>query len=186
MITGLLGAFGGRTVGRLLGGRTGGMIGSMAGSMLAGRLRGNTRGGAGGGIGDLLSGLTGRGDQQATRLAAEAMPEDEAMVLVKAMCNAAKADGQVSQDEVDAIIGNAGELDPEDESILRAELAAPLDLPAFLAEIPSGMEADVYAASLLPIEVDTPGEVEYLRNLAQGLELSRDAVDSIHEELGLA
>lgn len=185
MITGLVGAFGGRR-GGMLGGRTGGMIGSMAGSMLAGRLRGGARAGGAGGIGGLLSGLTGGGDQQASRLAAESMPEDEAMILVKAMCNAAKADGHVSQGEVDAIIGNAGDLDPEDEAILRGELAAPLDLATFVAEVPSGLEADVYAASLLPIEVDTPGEVEYLRNLAQGLSLSQDAVDSIHEELGLA
>ncbi len=182
MITGLLGAFGGRTVGRMLGGRTGGMIGSMAGSMLAGRLRGGARGG---GIGDLLGGLTGGGDQQASRLAAEALPENEAMILVRAMCNAAKADGEVSQDEIDAILGQAGDLEPEDESILRTELEAPLDLAALIAEVPAGMEPDVYAASLLPIEIDTPSEVDYLQDLARGLDLSDDEVAKIHQELGV-
>jgi len=179
MISALIGSFGGGAVGRMLGGRMGGMVGSLAGSMLAGR--------AGrGGIGSLLGGLMGGDDEkEQARNAAEAMSDDDAMVLIKAMCNAAKADGQVSDEEVDAILMRAGDLESDDEFMLRAELQAPLDLDAFIAEVPDGMETDVYAASLLPIEVDTASEVEYLQKLARGLGLSGDQVNSIHEELGL-
>jgi uncharacterized membrane protein YebE (DUF533 family) len=183
MITSMVGAFGGGAVGRMLGGRMGGMVGSMAGSMLAGRMRSS---GGGGGIGDLLGGLMGGDDEkQAAQVAAEAMPESEAMILIKAMCNAAKADGHVDDAEIDAIMGRVGDLEPDDEFMLRAELQAPLDLQAFLAEIPKGMEADVYAASLLPIEVDTADEVEYLQQLGRGLGLSGSDINAIHEELGL-
>ena len=141
--------------------------------------------GGGGGIGDLLGGLMGGDNEQAARAAAEAMPESEAMILVKAMCNAAKADGHVDDAEIDAIMGRVGDLEPDDEFMLRAELQAPLDLQAFLAEVPKGMEADVYAASLLPIEVDTASEVEYLQQLGRGLGLSGSDINAIHEELGL-
>ena len=176
MITNMIGVFGGGAVGRMLGGRMGGMIGSMAGSMLA-------RNAGGGGLGALLGGLMG-GDDDPSQ-AAEAMPDDEAAVLIKAMCNAAKADGHVDDDEINDIIGRAGDLDPDDERWLRAELRSPLDLDAFLREIPKGLEAEVYAASLLPIEVDTASEVEYLQRLGRGLGLTSAQINSIHEELGL-
>lgn len=183
MITSLIGAFGGGAVGNMLGGRTGGMIGSMAGSMLAGKMR---SGGGAGGIGDLLGGLMGgdEGKQQASAAAAS-MDEGDAMVLIRAMCNAAKADGTVDDAEIEAILSRAGDLDAEDKAVLRAELRAPLDLDAFVNDVPSGMEADVYAASLLPISVDTPAEVQYLQQLGQGLGLSTEVMNSIHQELGL-
>lgn len=181
MITGLIGAFGGGTLGRMLGGRTGGMIGSMAGSMLA------RKGGGAGGIGSMLGGLMGGDDdKQAAHAAAADMAEDEAMVLVRAMCNAAKADGEVDQSEIDAILSRAGDLDADDERMLRSELQSPLDLASFVSSVPKGLEAEVYAVSLLPITVDTPEEVDYLKSLASGLGLSHDHVASIHEELGLS
>ena len=64
------------------------------------------------------------------------------------MTNAAKADGEVSQDEIDNIVRRAGDLDAEDEAFLRAEFAAPLDLEAFIESVPSGMEAEVYTCLL--------------------------------------
>lgn len=182
MVTGLIGAFGGGAVGRMLGGRMGGMVGSMAGSMLS---RSVGRGG-GGGIGSLLGGLMGGDDDKQTAQAAAAeMPEETAMILIKAMCNAAKADGSVDDQELDAIMSRAGDLEPDDEFMLRAELQAPLDLEGFIATVPKDLAPDVYAASLLPIEVDTASEVEYLQNLARGLGLTSQTVEAIHEELGL-
>ena len=47
------------------------------------------------------------------------------------------------------------------------------------------MEADVYTASLLPIEVDTVAETQYLQDLADGLGLAEDDVTKIHEALGV-
>jgi len=179
MITGLIGAFGGGAVGRMLGGRTGGMVGSMAGSLLS-------RKAGSGGLGSMLGGLMGGGDKD-ENVSADAgdMGDAEAMILIKAMCNAAKADGRVDDNEVNAIVSRAGDLDAEDEAMLRAELNSPLDMAAFVAEVPAGMGAEVYAASLLPIEIDTASEVTYLKELAQALGLSGADTTAIHEELGL-
>jgi len=178
MITGLIGAFGGGAVGRMLGGRTGGMVGSMAGSLLS-------RKAGSGGIGAMLGGLMGDGDKAQSAAVDADIDDAEAMLLIKAMCNAAKADGLVDDDEIDAIISRAGDLDAEDEAMLRAELNAPLNLAAFVSEVPREMAAEVYAASLLPIEVDTASEVTYLKELGRGLGLDGSEIIAIHEELGL-
>lgn len=175
MITGLIGAFGGGAVGRMLGGRTGGMIGSMAGSMLS----------RSGGIGSLLGGLMGGKDDNASSAAVE-MSEDDATLFIRAMCSAAKADGSVDEDEVNRIVSQAGELDADDEAMLRRELNSPLDLAGLIASVPSGLEADIYAASLLPITVDEASEVAYLGQLASGLGLDKDTVSKIHSDLGLS
>ena len=74
-------------------------------------------------------------------------------------------------------------MDAEDEAFLRAEFAAPLDIDAFIESVPSGMEAEVYTASLLPIEIDTVAETEYLRTLADGLGLKQEQIDEIHNTL---
>jgi len=139
-------------------------------------------GGITGGLGGLLGGLGGGKDDEP---APPQMDDDQAMIIIRAMTNAAKADGTVDQSEIDAIIERAGDLDDEEQEILRRELASPLDLDDFIDSVPSGMEADVYAASMLPIEVDTVAEAEYLRNLASGLGLEADQVADIHDALGV-
>ncbi len=182
MIGSMVGAFGGRAIGGMLGGSTGRMVGSLLGSMLGGRGMGGGLGSMGGGLGGLLGGLGGGGDAEP---AAPQMDDAEAMILLQAMTNAAKADGEVDQAEVDAIIERAGDLDEDEKALLRHELASPLDLDAFIDSVPSGMEADVYTASLLPIEVDTAAEMQYLQDLADGLGMRSDDVDKIHEALGV-
>jgi uncharacterized membrane protein YebE (DUF533 family) len=47
------------------------------------------------------------------------------------------------------------------------------------------MAAEVYAASLFAIDVDTPAERQYLRQLAQGLGLDEGAVQRLHLMLGM-
>jgi uncharacterized membrane protein YebE (DUF533 family) len=63
----------------------------------------------------------------------------------------------------------------------------PLDLDAFVAEIRSPeVAAQVYAASLLAIEVDTDAERNYLQQLAQRTGLQPASVQHIHQAMGLA
>ncbi len=173
MLGALVGSFGGRAIGGMIGGPTGRMVGSLLGSMVGGR---GARGGLGG-LGGLLGGI-GKDDPEPVEI-----PDEEALVLIRAMTNAAKADGNVDQNEVDNIVQRAGDLDADDEAFLRAEFASPLDLDAFIESVPSGMEAEVYTASLLPIEIDSVAETEYLRNLAGGLGLRSDQVEDIHNAL---
>lgn len=177
MIGSLVGAFGGRALGGVLGGGTGRMVGSLVGSMLG------SRGGLGaitGGLGSVLGGLGGGDD---SKDAPEQIDDETALVLIRAMTSSAKADGEVTQDEIDAIVQRAGDLDADEEELLRHELSTPLDLDALVDSVPAGMERDVYVASLLPIEVDTIEERDYLRDLADGLGLREDDVIQIHAAL---
>ncbi len=176
MIGSLVGAFGGRALGGMLGGGTGRMVGSLVGSMLGSR---GGLGGLTGGLGSVLGGLGGGKDEDTP----PEIDDETAMVLIRAMTSSAKADGEVSQDEVDAIVQRAGDLDADEEALLRHELSTPLDLDALIESVPSGMEKDVYVASLLPIEVDTIEERDYLRDLADGLGLREDDVIEIHAAL---
>lgn len=176
LVGSLVGAFGGRAVGGLIGGNTGRLVGSLLGSVVGGRGVGRGLGGAMGGLGGLLGG----GDDKDEPVE---IPDEEAVILIRAMTNAAKSDGEVSQEEIDNIVRRAGDLEAEDEAFLRAEFAAPLDLDAFIESVPSGMEAEVYTASILPIEIDTVAEKTYLQNLADGLGLKSSQVEEIHNAL---
>ena len=179
MVGALAGSFGGAALGGALGGRTGRLVGSVVGSMVGSR--GSSKAG---GIGDALGGLKDKldGDDEAEQVE---LPEEEAIILIRAMANAAKADGEVDSAEIDEIINRAGDLDDEAEAFVRAELAAPLDLDAFIESVPGGMEAQVYTMSLLPIEVDTAAEANYLADLRIGLGMSDEQVAEIHEALGV-
>ncbi|WP_295426317.1 DUF533 domain-containing protein [uncultured Thiodictyon sp.] len=60
------------------------------------------------------------------------------------------------------------------------------DLDAFAAAIPNQeVAAQVYAASLLAIEVDTPQERAYLADLAQKTGLTATVVQNIRQTLGV-
>ncbi len=177
----LLGSVGGGAVGGMVGGRTGRMIGSMAGSMLAGRgARG--MGSKLGGLGNLMG-----GKDDDDRSDADDLNDDQAEVLIKAMVNSAKSDGEVSKEEVDNIIEQLGELEADEEDYLRKELDGPfIDPSAFARSVPGGLASQAYAVSIMAIDIDNQDEINYLRDLAGGLGLDDDAVDSIHGELGVS
>ncbi len=64
---------------------------------------------------------------------------------------------------------------------------SPLDRRPSVAEIRSPeAAAEVYAASLLAIEVDTDAERSYLRQLAQRTGLQPAVVQQIHQAMGVA
>ncbi len=178
MVGSLLGSFGGRALGGAIGGAPGRMIGSMLGAMVAGR--------GSKGVGSAMDGLKdmmGGGDD--AEQAPMDIPDEEALILIQAMTNSAKSDGEVDDDEIAAIFSRAGDLDQDEQDYIRNELKSPLDLDAFIESVPSGMEAEVYTASLLPIDVDTPAEAQYLQDLADGLGLREDDVAKIHDALGV-
>ena len=209
MIGSLIGAFGGRALGGVLGGNTGRMIGSMAGSMLGSSgLDGVTKG-----LGSMFGGKRNQGQQSggqptANRLTGgvsnenpeqhaasteahaaskevDEIDEVKAEVLLKAMCSAAKSDGTVDENEVQAILGRLGEVDAEESAMLRRELSGPVDLAGLLASVPQGFEAQVYAASLLAIDAVSGPEASYLKQLASGLGLSEEATTQIKDAIGV-
>lgn len=107
---------------------------------------------------------------------------DNAKILVVAMINAAKADGQIDQKEQDAIVNELGELSQEEVQFLRSEFAKPLNVKEFAWSVPLGMERQVYAVSLIAIDLDRNAEADYLRQLAHGFRMSREDCNRIHRE----
>lgn len=65
------------------------------------------------------------------------------------------------------------------------ELRRPLDLAALVADVPNPVvAAEVYVASLLAIDLDTPAEAAYLQQLAALLRLDAGTVTRLHELTG--
>lgn len=109
--------------------------------------------------------------------------EDEfALVLVRAMIAAAKADGHIDEEERRKIgdkLSLSG-IGSEAEEFIRRELEAPLDLDAIVASARTeAQKAELYTASRLAIEPDTRAERGYLDLLAGRLGLPDGLVDHI-------
>ena len=178
---------------------SGGGIGDMLGGLLGGS-KNNTSSSQGGGIGDLLSGLTGSksstnkdnglGGLLSAALSgqevAQTSPnqEEQAKVLLKAMINAAKADGKIDAEEQAKIVKHIGEVSPEELAFVQSEMTAPLDLEGIIAQA-KGIEAEVYLSSLMTINLDSKEEALYLDKLAKGLNISEESADAFHEKLGV-
>ncbi len=115
--------------------------------------------------------------------------EQGAELVLKAMINAAKADGHIDQSEIQRILGKletAG-ADSDARDFVINEMNKPLDLDGIVAAagMSPQLSAQVYAASLLAIEVDTPAERQYLQQLAGGLGLSPEVTSRLEKTVGL-
>lgn len=103
--------------------------------------------------------------------------EDMRLVLVRAMISAAKADGHIDAEERQRIEAQivAHNLGQEEQKFLVDQLNAPSD-PISIARLSGGMEqaAEIYAASALAVDVDTPEERRYLDRLGDALHLPDD------------
>ena len=161
----------------LLGGVLGGGSGQAGGNQLGGLLDllGGGGQGAGGGIGDMLGSVLGGSKSPAQAQQATAAPpqpqhshsdaNDQAILLIRAMVNAAKSDGRIDQKEQENIISKLGaDVSEAEVEFLKEEFAAPLDVVRFARSVPKGMEQQVYAISLTSIELDTQNEVSTWAN----------------------
>lgn len=189
----------GGLLGSVLGGQSGGASGGGIGDLLAG-LSGQGAA-AGGGLGGLLSQLGGAtapaqggssdfgsmfNDALAGKEPEQVSQQDEenAAILLRAMISAAKADGELDADEQAKITEHLGDVSEEEANFVRTELAAPMDLQGLIASVPSGLEQQVYLMSLMSITLDTKEEAVYLDSLRQGLNISEQVSNEIHEKLG--
>jgi uncharacterized membrane protein YebE (DUF533 family) len=114
---------------------------------------------------------------------------DVATLTLKAMLNAAKADGRLDEKEKERILGKMqeGGITPEEQRFINEEVQRPIDIDALAREVPNQqVAAQIYAASLMAIEVDTDSERRYLADLATKLKLDPNAVAYLHRSMGLA
>ena len=109
---------------------------------------------------------------------------DQATVLIRAMINSAKSDGKVDKEEGEKILKQLGDVSQAEMNFVRNEIAQPLDVHKFAHSVPSGMAQNVYAVSLISIDLDTNQEAKYLHELAQCLELSPQVCNQIHDKVG--
>ena len=147
---------------------------------------------AGGGLGGLLGEIFGRGktSQPAPSPAPRTVPQqqshdhDQGVLLIRAMCNAAKVDGSIDKAEQEAILSRLGEVSQDEIDFVRKELAAPLDVDDFCRCVPECMASDIYGISLMAIALDSMREAAYLGRLAGGLRLDTETCNQLHQKLG--
>ncbi len=115
--------------------------------------------------------------------ATEAGQQRLARNLLRAMIAAAKADGHVDAQEQARIFAemDKANLDAEDKAFVMDELRAKLDVDAVAAAATTQEEAvEIYAASLLAVDIDNAAERGYLAMLAARLNLDDALVQHLH------
>jgi len=108
-------------------------------------------------------------------------------LTLKAMINAAKADGQIDDAEMQRIAGHLKTLKTDQREFLISELRKPMDTAALVRAVPNKqVAAQIYVASLLANGGDSAAEKSYLADLAGQLQLDKQVVKYLHTAVGMA
>ena len=181
------GGMAGGGLGGLLGGLAGGAAAGSLGGMLGGLMNGPAQRGAqpknDASFGELFNDALARGDEPEIA----PTPEQNAIagLMLRAMIQAAKADGKIDDAEKERLMGQLGDLDEADRAFVREQMAAPVDAKALAREVPKGMEQQVYMMSLMAVDFDSRAEAEYLHGLAEAMSLDQQQINAIHEKVGV-
>ena len=193
----------GDVLGSVLGGgsnsaQQGGGLADILGGVLGGKPQGSSSG-AGADLSDLIGAALnqfGHAEQAAQRGEPEPSFEqynqgmahseacEQATIMVRAMINAAKADGRVDKEEQQKILGKLGSVTQEEIDFVNSELSQKLDVQAFAHSVPRGLENQVYAMSLMAIDLDSQGEAKYLHQLGRAMGIEPQVSNQIHQQLG--
>lgn len=112
--------------------------------------------------------------------------EELGLILVRAMIAVARADGRLDAQESQAIFQKIQSLgmDPESQNLLVKEMGHPVDMDAIVNSATSPeVAAEIYAASLLAVEVDSAAEKAYLGMLAARLGLPAQLVVELERQV---
>lgn len=119
----------------------------------------------------------------------EAERDELSLTLLSAMISAAKSDGHIDAAEQDRIFARIGDasLSAEEKGFLMDQIRQPLDINAIAAKATTPERAaEIYAVSVLAIDVNDPKEADYLKVLASRLNLDSGLRASIEAEVGKA
>jgi uncharacterized membrane protein YebE (DUF533 family) len=180
-----------------------GGLGALAGSLLGGG-GSSVKGAIGGGVMAMLGAIAYSAFKGSDSGGSEEMPiglrqpenpqqeeelEQGAELVLKAMINAAKADGQIDAAEIQRILGKLEEagMDSDARDFVINEMNKPIDLSGIVAAAKGRpqLAAQIYAASLLAIEVDTPAERQYMQQLASELGLTSQITAHLEKTVGI-
>ena len=168
----------------LAGGRTGGGAAGGLGGLLGG-LAEAAAGGAtkrGGSFGDILNqSMQRRGEPEVPPT-----PDQEAVagLMLRAMIQAAKSDGNFDEGEQKKLFDKLGDVSSDERAFVMEEMQRPVDARALARQVPPGLEQQVYAMSLLGINLDNQNEAKYLHDLASAMNIERAEVNHIHAQIG--
>ncbi len=172
----LLGALMGRsnsTTMNSLGGGMMGLLGMMAYKALKSSMGGSSS-----------SGL----NAQAYTPATPQQQASDAEIILLAMIDAAKADGQVDSDEFNRIMNSikSSGTGQEGMNYVLQKLQGPMETAKIVSAAQGRPElaAQIYSASLMAIDVDTDAERQYLDKLAKAMGLSQQVVQNIEQLTG--
>lgn len=175
------------------GGAAGGGLGGMLGQLTGGGSGGAAAAGGLAGLGGLLGGLAGArggsGDGLAALLgqdnpAVEPDEEEVARLMLRAMTEAARADGEIDAKEQEHLMQAIRASEPENVALVQDMLKAPVDPAGLAADTPKGLETQVYTMALNAINPDNQAEAQYLHKLAEGLGIAPATANDIHDGLG--
>lgn len=110
---------------------------------------------------------------------------DHATLIIRAMINAAKSDGNIDQSEQDKVIAKLGDVTQEEIDFVKREFSAPLDVEAFSRSVPQNMGEQIYAVSLMAIDLDQNKEAQYLADLARGLNINTQIANQMHDKFSV-
>jgi hypothetical protein len=116
--------------------------------------------------------------------AAGAATEEGAKLMIRAMIQAARADGEIDADEQATIMAHLKDATPDEIAFVKAELAAPVDIAGLAAATGEAMRAQVYGGALMVVKGQNPAEEAYLSQLGAALGLTADQRAAIHAAMG--
>ena len=111
--------------------------------------------------------------------------EAAAGLMLAAMIQAAKSDGNFDEAERDKLLSKLGDVDAEEAAFVNAQLKAPVDIDGLVNQTPNGLGPQIYAMSLLGIDLDTQDEAQYLHKLAKAYGMKPADVNDIHTQMGV-
>ena len=114
----------------------------------------------------------------------EVEEELSAALMLRAVIQAVKCDGELDDEERERLVQAMGEASQREVQAVQAELQRPVDVSGLARAVPAGLEPQVYTVSLMAIRLDQKAEAEYLHQLAGALDLSPDQVNAIHDRAG--
>jgi uncharacterized membrane protein YebE (DUF533 family) len=113
-------------------------------------------------------------------------PQQDAVagLMLRALLQAAKCDGKIDAGEKAKMMKALGEASQDDIAFVTRELSSPVDVAGLVKQVPKGLESQIYAVSLMGIDLDSQQEAEYLAALASALGIGAQEANAIHAKLG--
>lgn len=113
------------------------------------------------------------------------MNNEHAEVYIRAMIQAGLSDGRLDDQEQQVILQKVGKVGQQEAAFIRREMAVGSDVNTFIHTVPRGIEEEVYAVSLMAIDLDNRTEAQFLDALARGLRITKEQSNAIHDRLGV-